>query len=111
MSEYYPDRWKVIKLDHNGETFYKVMAGWSGGYCHGDSWKLSSCVEFISEDENAITFRNNSGSRYICNKMSEGFTSYSYSVFLSIQEETNKPDSDIAMEEISYSNLPKELFA
>jgi len=42
MSDYYPDRWVVVKIGE--ENLYKVFACWYGGYARGDSWKLNSGI-------------------------------------------------------------------
>ena len=34
-----------------GEEYYKVFASWSGDYLNGPSWKLSSAIKEIKEDE------------------------------------------------------------
>jgi hypothetical protein len=40
MSEYTPDSWVVLKVKEGKGTFpfYKVLAGWSGGFLYGSSW-------------------------------------------------------------------------
>lgn len=44
-----PDAWVVIEFD---KKWQKVLAGWSGGYLYGDSWRMSSpIVEFTSDDD------------------------------------------------------------
>ena len=70
MSTYNPDRWLLLKL---GEV-QKVLAGWSGGYLDGDSWKLSSGVNNIEEDGDYWLFHNYSGSIYKCHKNAQGTT-------------------------------------
>ena len=41
VSTYTPDAWVVVEI--NSEEFgmiKKIFAGWYGGYCGSDSWKL-----------------------------------------------------------------------
>ena len=68
-----PDNWVVLEIlgsdDTGAATFtYKVLAGWSGGYLHGDNWKLNSGIVKVRELADAWVFIGNSGSEYICDK-------------------------------------------
>ena len=71
MSEYLPNNWVVLRIVNPKETYYKVLAGWSGGYTTGDSWKMNSGVTEVKEDDNYYYFYGYSGSVYKCNKDSE----------------------------------------
>lgn len=44
MNEYWPDNWVVLKIAVDGNTLYKVLGGWSGGYLDGDSWRMNHSV-------------------------------------------------------------------
>ena len=68
MNEYTPDNWVVLKLYHEGETLYKVLAGWSGGYLSGDSWRMNSGISEVTEDDDYLLFHGYSGSVYRCHK-------------------------------------------
>lgn len=71
MSSFYrPDNWVVIKLDDGNDPHYRVLAGWSGGYLDGDSWRLNSGITKVQEDEAFYYFYGSSGSRYRCCKES-----------------------------------------
>lgn len=65
-----PDNWVVLKIVTETETFYKILAGWSGGYLSGSSWKLNSGIFKVEEDENYFYFHGFSGSIYKCHKES-----------------------------------------
>ena len=69
MNEYCPDNWCVIKFnsDEHG-TFYKILAGWSGGYLSGDAWRMNSGITNVEEDHDAFRFRRTTGSWYTCRK-------------------------------------------
>jgi len=69
MSEYTPDNWVVIKIKV-GNPHYRVLAGWSGGYTTGDSWKLNSGIIKVKEDDRSYHFYGLSGSVYCCGKES-----------------------------------------
>ena len=71
MSDYNPDNWVVLKIDNGTEIIYKILAGWSGSYLSGNSWKLNSGITEIEEDEKYFHFRGYSGSVYHCHKESE----------------------------------------
>lgn len=72
MAEYRPDNWIVLKLQsHEHSVVYKILAGWSGGYLDGDSWKLNSGITKIEEDDTHYHVHGYSGSVYILNKESE----------------------------------------
>lgn len=60
-----PDNWVVVKVEKN---LYKVLAGWSGGYLDGDSWKLNSGISKVKDDGNHWLFIGESGSVYKCHK-------------------------------------------
>lgn len=67
MRVYKPDNWVVLKINDggstfgNGGTFYKVLAGWSGGYTSGDSWRINSGITEMREDEDYYYFYSASG--------------------------------------------------
>ena len=78
---YKPDRWLPIEIDQDdGEKLLKIFGVWSGGYTHGDQWRLNSGVEEIEEDEDYYYFKGYSGSVYQCHKRGYGSTAYGYSV-------------------------------
>ena len=63
-----PDSWVVIKINTDHGLMYKVLAGWSGGYLTGDSWRINSGINIVFERENQVDFYGNSGSLYKCRK-------------------------------------------
>lgn len=74
-----PDNWVVIKIKGD-DPQYRVLAGWSGGYLNGDSWRMNSGI--VKCEEHTETFDINgrkvvaeyfdfygsSGSVYRCHK-------------------------------------------
>ena len=72
MTEYNPDKWKVIKITTKKETFYKIFATWKGGYLGADSWKLSSGSETFRMEGDCIVTPQASGSVYSLHKDMEG---------------------------------------
>lgn len=87
----FPDGWVGLKI----RDVYKIFCSWSGGYLHGDSWRMNSGTEDIEEIENSssVKIKGYSGSVYVCNKFNYGDISvYNSSVlknFLAQLEENN----------------------
>ena len=71
MSKHTPDNWVVIKINGD-DPHYRVLAGWSGGYTTGDSWKLNSGITEVDENGKSYSFKGSSGSVYTCGKDSYG---------------------------------------
>jgi hypothetical protein len=98
MSDYAPDNWVVIKITQqvkSGNTgygrtkkvFYKVLAGWSGGYLGSDSWRLNSGIVDVEETVDSFIFIGHSGSRYICDKTQERLRMNTAGTWKALQEE------------------------
>jgi hypothetical protein len=79
MSDYYPDRWLVVKINSK-DPHYRVFACWYGGYLGGDSWKMNSGIVSVTEDATHYHFAGSSGSVYSCNKAQYGASGYGHSV-------------------------------
>ena len=72
-----PERWTLVRVSPD---MVKVMAAWSGGYLHGDSWKMNSGIESIEETDESYIFTGHSGSTYECRKGSYGINPYGAAV-------------------------------
>lgn len=68
---YTPDNWVILRIAHADEVIYKILAGWSGGYLDGSSWRLNSGITRVEEDDDEIRFYGHSGSVYHCRKHAE----------------------------------------
>jgi hypothetical protein len=68
MTVYSPDNWIVFKIKND----YRVLAGWSGSYLYGSSWKINSGVISVGEDDSYFYFYGSSGSCYMCHKQAYG---------------------------------------
>ena len=68
-----PDNWIILKIkEENGDRFYyKVLAGWSGGYLTSDAWRMNSGIARVEESEKYYDFIGESGSVYRCGKHSQ----------------------------------------
>lgn len=80
MSTYNPDRWMVVSITHDTKTHYRVFGTWSGGYLHGDSWKLNSGITKATLVDGVYHFEGSSGSVYECRENSYGSSAYGWSV-------------------------------
>jgi hypothetical protein len=85
MTNYYPDNWVVLRIKAE-QPFYKVLAGWSGSYLHGSSWKINSGITHVVEEENAYLFYGHSGSCYVCGKESYGLRMNNVHAYNRLQE-------------------------
>lgn len=71
-NEYTPDRWVVLRISDDKQSVYKILAGWSGSYLHGQSWKLNSGITEVTDDVDYLLFFGYSGSVYRCHKKCYG---------------------------------------
>ena len=85
MSNYWPDNWVVIKLKGD-DPHYRVLAGWSGGYTIGDSWRMNSGITKVTEDDSSYHFSGSSGSTYSCGKQAYGLRMNNAYVWNQLQE-------------------------
>ena len=74
MSEYTPDKWVIIEIDHEGVKIQKILSSWYGGWAGSDSWRLSSGITEVEELEDSYIIKNESGSVYTCYKVRYGMS-------------------------------------
>jgi hypothetical protein len=67
-NEYKPDCWVMLCITNKDEKIYKILAGWSGSYLYGQSWKLNSGCVGVKQDGDYFMFEGSSGSVYTCHK-------------------------------------------
>lgn len=89
MSNYTPDNWVVLKINYDGMITYRVLAGWSGGYLDGDSWRMNSGVTEVKEEGDYYEFYGSSGSCYRCHKKGYRLTMANAGVYNALKE--NQP--------------------
>lgn len=85
MANYYPDNWVIIKYKGD-ETFYRLLAGWSGGYTTGDSWRMNSVITEHELDGYYWYFYGSSGSCYKCHIDSYGLRMNNAHIWTRLQE-------------------------
>ena len=110
MSDYYPDRWVMLKITNKGNPVYKILAGWHGGYANGDSWKLNSGVVRIEENDHNYLFHGSSGSVYCCIKSAYSLSGYTASILNNFQESVKGTDTTIEVlpAETNFMEIPYE---
>ena len=82
-----PNSWVVIEVNHEGKQFQKILSGWSGGYLHGDNWRLSSPIKEIDIESEWITATTESGSTYRLLKESQGLRMSNAGVYNQLKEQ------------------------
>lgn len=82
---YTPDKWVV--LYHPEDDVHTIFGGWYGGYLTGDSWRRSTAIQKVEEDDDSYTFTNMSGSVYKCYKNSYGWSGIMLQVYSHTSEE------------------------
>tara|TARA_B110000977_G_scaffold3549_1_gene4917 strand:- start:2953 stop:3282 length:330 start_codon:yes stop_codon:yes gene_type:complete len=87
MSNYYPDKWCLIKISGT-DPHYRVFGTWSGGYLDGDSWRMNSGITSVTEDDDKYYFKGYSGSVYECYKDMYGSNMYGYGVIKGYSDKT-----------------------
>ena len=85
--QYFPDRWEVVEIKQNDQTYHRVLGGWLGGYTTGSAWRMSSSIEKIIDDDKHYEVSNSSGSTYFLHKGTEGLSSLTQHVLISMQDE------------------------
>ena len=96
MSTYTPDSWVIVKIQYEKyETIYKVLAGWSGSYLYGASWKLSSGIVTFEDKGEYYESLQDSGSTYMLYKSSERMSAIMASTFASFEEQLKRNDGTI----------------
>ena len=79
MSEYFPDKWKIVKITGK-DPHYRVFGSWYGGFTGGDSWRMNSGIVSVEEGDSIYIFKGDSGSEYYCRKGSYGASAYGASI-------------------------------
>jgi hypothetical protein len=109
MIEHQPDKWVIIKIQHedSSET-YKIFGCWYGGYLGSDSWKMNSGIVSVTDSDQYWLFHGVSGSVYRCFKKAYGMHMYGSGVLQKIIDNAKK--SGIMIEVISKDIDWVELF-
>lgn len=79
---YYPDCWVVLKMSEG----YKVLAGWSGGYLEGNSWRMNSGITKVDVTKGGFIFYGVSGSLYVCHEDCYGLRMSNAGIYNQLKE-------------------------
>jgi hypothetical protein len=84
-----PDSWVIIEVKTPAGQFQKVLAGWSGGYLYGDSWRMSSPMKElnIKIEDDYFTVETDSGSVYTLYKSRQGLRMSNGGIYNQLKEE------------------------
>lgn len=101
--EYAPDSWKIVKLTNkeNGDVHHRIIAGWTGGYLQGSSWKISSGIEKITDEVDFWNVPNTSGSVYFLYKGREYLSGYVASIY----DNLAKTAEDVTMDLVQIDEI------
>lgn len=97
---YTPDSWVILHINTpEGDVLHKVLAGWSGSYLYGASWKINSGITKIEEHEDHYSIYGYSGSVYLCHKRGEQLTGMMHGILEGFSEVAHQiPITDILEE-------------
>lgn len=104
---YTPDAWRIVKVTNpEGETHFRVFAGWYGGFAGSDSWKMNSGITKVETFGKEIHFHGASGSIYCGYTGNERCTGYMQSVFGGLRVKIVEQGANL--EYVDYADFIKE---
>lgn len=104
--EYSPDKWILLKIKTKKETIYKVLAGWSGSYLEGQSWRMNSGITKVTKKDQHYLFEGHSGSIYKCHKNGYGTNMITGGVLAQIlEEDKERKIVEVLEDSKDFSNL------
>lgn len=104
---YIPDKWIILKIKDKKETVYKILAGWSGGYLDGQSWRINSGINKITKKGAYYLFEGDSGSVYKCHNESYGTNLISSSILSKMLENPQTKDMIEVLDNQDFTKLIK----
>jgi hypothetical protein len=102
VAQYKPDKWVILKVSSNNETALKVLAGWSGSYLDGQSWKINSGITKYEIEGDYFLFYGYSGSVYKCHKNMYGTNMIMCGIISQVED---NPDVKVLNEEDALKEL------
>lgn len=103
---YMPDSWVIVKISlPEQDTYYKVLAGWSGGYLSSDSWRMNSGITGMKLIGNYYLFYGVTDSVYRCHKDGETMRMSQANTW-----ETMKEQAGDAVEIVKVSEIEEKYF-
>lgn len=111
MNQYEPEKWVVLRLTQpDGEVWFRLLAGWYGGFASGDSWRANSGITKIVDKGELYEVYGSSGSCYYCYKTAEGLSGYMDSVLYGFQQAAleQKANVELSSVEVYLKENPSE---
>jgi len=111
-SIYSPDSWQLVRVrtlrdrshvipKDTSAAYYRILAGWSGSYMYGSSWKLSSGCEQVLDEGDNWRVPQSSGSVYVLRKNSERSSAATWGVL----ERVMRDNPDVKLEIVKMENI------
>lgn len=101
MGMYSPDKWVVLRITQtDGEVWFRLFAGWYGGYASGDSWRANSGITKIVDKGELYEVYGESGSCYYCYKTAEGLSGYMDSVLYGYQQSALEQGANVELSSV-----------
>ena len=97
MSNYTPDWWAIVRITFEDQQIDKVLASFYG---ESDSWRLSSGITKVDENDSHYQIHNHSGNTYTCYKNNEGMSQYAADEFENLQDSVKKGGGKIELLDI-----------
>lgn len=106
-SIYTPNNWQLVHVipKDTSAAYYRILAGWSGSFIYGNSWKLSSGCEQVIDEGDSWRVPQSSGSVYILSKNSEKPSVATVGVLKSVMQQ----NTDVVLEVISMKDFVQNL--
>ena len=101
---YTPDNW-VILFINKGDPHYRILAGWSGGYLYGNSWRMNSGIVKATEEDDMYVFWGSSGSKYAGRKGSYMLRMNTASIYKKLQDRHGEDAVTMLPEETDWVNF------
>ena len=109
MNQQIPDRWVILNIKTTHRAFQVVLAGWNGSYLGSDSWRRSSPIDSIVEDEEKLVATTASGTEYILHKSRRGFSGLMHDIYARMVKEA-KGEAEISVEPSKEATEAKDDF-
>ena len=93
MSDYTPDKWAIVRItskDH--PPIDKVVGSWYGNFTGGDSWRMNSGIEKVTEEGDFYLVHGYSGSIYHCRQGTQGMSASTEMVMNNIATQLEEGD-------------------
>ena len=107
MSEYRPDSWVIVKVYEakTNNTIYRILGSWYGGYLGSDSWRLSSPIVKITDDEEVFIVWNESGSVYYLRKGCVRMSGFTSRVYVNFQQQLERLNDGSTIEIVDITEV------